>query len=102
MSTAADIGAGARTAGPEGTRRRTARRIRSLAFLSLILLVWVTWDLWRVSSGTGTIAGSLSSRWAIYLTAYLVVAVVAGGAAVAAAVNPLRFLRAAGTLDGEG
>src|SRR3990172_5987802 len=99
MSAAADIGAGARTAGPMETRRRAARRIRSLAFLSLILLAWVAWDLWDVSSGTGTIAGSLSSRWAIYLTAYLVLAVIAGGAAVVAAVNPVRFLRTAGPLE---
>ncbi len=99
MSPAPDIGRGARTAGPEGAPRRTARRTRSLAFLSLILLAWVAWDLWGVASGTGTIAGSLSSRWAVYLTAYLVLAVVAGGAAVAAAVNPVRFLRAAGPLE---
>ena len=96
---APDIGPGARSVGPEGTPRRTARRTRSVALLSLILLAWVAWDLWGVSSGTGTIAWGLSPRWAVYLTAFLVLAVVAGGAAVAAAVHPVRFLNAAAPLE---
>lgn len=99
MSAAPDIGQAAVSAGSEEGRRSTTRRTRSLAFLALILLAWVGWDLWRISSGTGAIAGSLSPRWAFYLLGYVLLAVVAGAAAVAAAAQPDTFLRAASPLE---
>jgi hypothetical protein len=100
VSAVSDIGLGRLTAGPEEiASRRAARRTRSLAILSLLLLGWAAWDLWRISDGTGTIAGRFSPRWALYLSGYVLIALAAGGAALAAAVRPHRFLRAASPLE---
>ena len=96
MSTAPDLGQGAVTAVADAA---AARRARNLAYLGLVLLAWAAWDLWGLANGTGMIVGSLSPRWALYLSLYALLAAIAGGAAVAAAAKPGRFWRAAAPLE---